>query len=185
MVPSSSSLRHPASRHPLLPTAYRFIFLTLEPLTTLLGAIYAHYFQSTYLSLLAHQTIPAASIPRTTSVVLSQLGNLYLLLCLNEALVLRATSDLKVWRTFLFGLLVADFGHLWGCRQLGDDVFWKVWEWNRIDWGNVGVVYGLAVARICFLAGVGFGWQGQRERREGRDGLKSNWLDTDGRTHEQ
>lgn len=196
MAPPSSSIsrRHPASlshaSSSSIPTPYRLLFLTLEPLSALLGAIYAHYLQPTYLSLLAHQPIPASSIPAHTSVVLSHLANLYLVLCLNEALVLRATADLKVWRTFLFGLLVADLGHLWGCRQLGNGdgaVFWKVWEWNGIDVGNVGVVYGLAVARVCFLAGVGFGrrGQGEREGREGRDRFASEWLGEDGGTHEE
>ena len=47
------------------------------------------------------------TVPTSTSIVLSQLANLYLLFALNEALVLRATGDLRVWQTVLFVLLVA------------------------------------------------------------------------------
>jgi hypothetical protein len=142
------------SRHADIPMPYRLVFLYLEPLSTLVGAIHAHYQQSKYLTL-THAASAPAEIPVSTSIVLTQLANLYLLLCINEALVLRATSDLKVWKTFLFGLLVADLGHLYSVRLVGAWVYWRFWEWNAIDWGNVGFVYFLAVVRICMLAGVG------------------------------
>ena len=102
---------------------------------------------------------PAAStdIPTGTSIVLSQLANLYFLFTLNEALVLRSTADLRVWRTLLFGLLVADFGHLWSLRPLGGQVYWDVRQWGPMDIGNVPVVYLGASLRIAFLVGLGLG----------------------------
>lgn len=36
---------------------------------------------------------------------------------------------MKVWRTVLAGLLMADVGHLWSVKDLGEGVFWKFWEW--------------------------------------------------------
>ena len=89
--------------------------------------------------------------------MLTQLANLYLLLCINEALVLRATTDLRVWKTFLFGLLVADLGHLYSVHPVGSWVYWRFWEWNAIDWGNVPFVYFLALSRVLFMFEVGFG----------------------------
>ncbi|KAF2713046.1 hypothetical protein K504DRAFT_461630 [Pleomassaria siparia CBS 279.74] len=140
-----------------IPTTYRLVFLYIEPVSTLVGAIYAHYLQSKYLTLTHLASAPGNSIPISTSIVLTQLANLYLLLCINEAMVLRATSDLKVWTTFLFGLLVADFGHLYSVRLVGNWVYWQFWNWNAIDWGNVGFVYFVAVTRVFFLLGAGFG----------------------------
>jgi hypothetical protein len=151
-----------ASTSPAIPTLYRTIFLYIEPISTLVGAIHAHYLQSKYLTLThAASAPPLDQIPLSTSIILTQLANLYLLLCLNEALVLRATDDVKVWRTFLFGLLVADFGHLYSVRMVGTWVYWRVGMWNAIDWGNVGFVYFVAVTRVLFLLGVGF----DKERR--------------------
>jgi hypothetical protein len=138
-----------------IPTFYRLVFMYIEPVSTLLGAIHAHYLQPKYLSLTHAASFPDV-IPLGTSIVLTQLANLYLLLCINEALVLRATDDLKVWRTFLVGLLIADLGHLYSVRLVGSWVYWEFWNWNAIDWGNVPFVYWLAVVRCCFLAGVGF-----------------------------
>lgn len=51
-------------------------------------------------------------VPISTSIVMSQLANLYVRLAFLEASVLRATADIKVWKTFLIGLLLADLEHL-------------------------------------------------------------------------
>ena len=87
--------------------------------------------------------------------VLAQLANLYFLFAINEALVLRSTSDLRVWKTLLFGLLIADVGHLYSVWGLGTGVYWEFHRWSPIDWGNVGFVYAGALTRICFLCGLG------------------------------
>lgn len=82
---------------------------------------------------------------------------------LNEAFVLRATSDLNVWRIFLFGLLVADFGHIYSVKSVGSDIYWQFWDWNAIYWGNLGFVYVGATLRMAFLAGIGLSGSGARK----------------------
>lgn len=139
----------------ILPSFYRLVFLWLEPLSILLGAVYAFFFPSTYLELTHLASSPGHSIPVSTKIVMAQLANLYLGLALLEASVLRTTSDLKVWTTFLIGLLVADFGHLYSVRALGYRIYWDYSQWNAIDLGNVPFVYFLALTRICMLLGVG------------------------------
>ncbi|KAF8863782.1 hypothetical protein BDZ45DRAFT_670022 [Acephala macrosclerotiorum] len=149
-----------------LPAYYTAFFLIIEPVSALVGAFYAHfrpldYLQLTHASSSAYAD--ASSIPTSTLIVLSQLANLYLLFAINEALVLRSTSDLTVWRTVLFGLLVADFGHLYTVRQLGVEIYWNALQWNKMDWGNVGFVYMGAMMRMLFLAGVGLNTASGRE----------------------
>jgi hypothetical protein len=139
-----------------IPPAYRFVFLYVEPLSILTGAIYAAFFQSMYLDLTHAASAPGTSVPISTSIVMTQLANLYLGLAFLEASVLRATSDVNVWKVFLIGLLLADFGHLYSVMPVGSDIYWAYWRWNAIDWGNVPFVYFLAVTRICILLGVGF-----------------------------
>ncbi|KAK4976469.1 hypothetical protein LTR66_010875 [Elasticomyces elasticus] len=82
---------------------------------------------------------------------------MYLVFALNEALVLRATADPRVWSVLLLCLLIADFGHLYSVRDVGLDVYWRFWHWNSMYWGNLGFVYVGATMRMCFLAGVGMG----------------------------
>ncbi|KAI9822040.1 MAG: hypothetical protein M1832_003212 [Thelocarpon impressellum] len=146
-----------------LPLAYRLFFLTIEPLATLAGAYLAHFQQHHYLSLTHAPSSPSSpsatntadAMPLVTGIVLTQLANMYLVFALNEAFVLRCTSDLRVWRTLLLGLLIADIGHLYSVSPLGLEVYWRVARWNAMDWGNVGFVYAGALMRIAFLSGVG------------------------------
>jgi hypothetical protein len=140
-----------------LPRFYTAFFLFIEPISALAGAFFAHFRPLDYLQLTHAASAPsyAGTIPLSTTIVLSQLANLYLLFAINEALVLRASSDIRVWKTVLFGFLVADFGHLYTVKELGPEVYWNVLKWNAMDWGNVGFVYAGATMRMMFLAGVG------------------------------
>ncbi|KAH8756237.1 hypothetical protein F5883DRAFT_569335 [Diaporthe sp. PMI_573] len=161
MAPQKQLQQTGVSQFPVL---YRLFFLYIEPISALVGAFYAHFRQDEYLLLTHAASAPApGAIPTGTSIVLSQLANLYLLFTLNEALVLRSTSDLRVWKTVLFGLLVADLGHLWTVRQLGLDIYlpWNFARWNAIDWGNIPFVYLGASMRAAFISGVGMGGIGQ------------------------
>ncbi|KAF7937527.1 uncharacterized protein EAE98_001841 [Botrytis deweyae] len=143
-----------------LPLAYSWFFLIIEPLSTLAGAYYAHFQPDKYLHLTHAASSPYPTphdIPLSAHIALTQLANLYLLLALNEALVLRCTSDLRVWKVFLCGLLVADFGHLYSVKDLGASIYWNVPAWNKMAWGNVGFVYVAAAMRMAFLRGWGLG----------------------------
>jgi hypothetical protein len=143
------------TRPTLIPLWYRVFFLYIEPLSTVLGAYYAFFQQQTYLELTHSDSAPATAIPLGGSIVLSQLANLYFLFALNEAAILRSTSDLRVWRAMLVGLLIADLGHLYSVCPLGSQIYWDVRRWNAIDWGNVGFVYAGAMTRTAFLLGIG------------------------------
>ncbi|KAK2630335.1 hypothetical protein QTJ16_001155 [Diplocarpon rosae] len=148
-----------------LPRLYTAFFLVIEPICALVGAYFAQFRPLEYLQLTHSGSAPSwkSTIPLSTSIVLSQLANLYLLFAINEALVLRSTSDLRVWKTVLFGLLLADLGHLYSVRGLGAEIYWNALRWNRMDWGNVGFVYAGATMRVLFLTGVGMNTEHGRE----------------------
>ncbi|KAK5659760.1 hypothetical protein OQA88_971 [Cercophora sp. LCS_1] len=137
-----------------IPRIYVVFFLLIEPLSALLGAYYAHFDKVQYLTYTDAASAPSP-IPRGTSIAMSQLANLYFFFAINEALVLRSTSDLRVWKTVLFCLLIGDIGHLYTVRELGLPIYWSVWQWNPIDWGNIPFVYLGASMRIAFLANIG------------------------------
>ena len=140
---------------PRISSFYKYFFLYIEPISALFGAYYSFFQQQTYLDLTHKTSSPKQGIPVSTQVILTQLANLYLLFALNEALILRVTSDLRVWRTVLLCLLVADLGHLYSVNFVGWYVYWNVIAWNAIDWGNVAFVYAGATVRLCFLLGLG------------------------------
>lgn len=140
----------------VLPLTYRLFFLVLEPISALVGAFYNQFLQHRYLQLLDEASAPQ-EVTLATSVAMSQLANMYMFFAINEALVLRSTTDMKVWRAVLFVLLVADFGHLYSMKELGPKIYYDVFGWNAGDLGNVLWVYAGATMRICFLTGVGLG----------------------------
>lgn len=142
----------------VLPIPYRVFFLMVEPISALVGAFYAHFRQRDYLLLTHAASAPIFTpMPIGTSIVLSQLANLYLFFAVNEAVVLRSTSDLRVWKSVLLVLLLADLGHLWSLKELGGEIYapWNFARWNAIDWGNIPFVYLGALMRLAFLADVG------------------------------
>jgi hypothetical protein len=157
--PSSRFLTAPARSDIAVSIFYRVFLLYVEPMSTIVGAYYAHFLPRTYLALTHSGSAPDAGepLPIATTVVLTQLANLYLLFALNEGLVLRATNDLRVWRVLLFGLLLADLGHLYSVHELGFRVYFRFWSWNAMDWGNVGFVYLGAAIRVAFLCNLGIG----------------------------
>lgn len=141
-----------------IPLPYQLFFLWIEPISTVVGAYFAWFQPEYYLQLTHAKSAPGLlGLPVGTNVALRQLGNLYLAFTLNEALVLRATTDLRVWRTLLIGLLIADFGHLYSCYPLGLSYYYDVANWNSIAWGNIAFVYCGALTRISFLLGIGLG----------------------------
>lgn len=142
-----------------IPVAYRIFFLYIEPVATLVGAFFAWFLPYAYLSRTDASSAPnpVLGVPTSTGISLRQLGNLYMVFALNEALVLRATTDIKVWRALLIALLIADFGHLYTVLPLGARIYYGALDWDLIHWGNVGFVYCGAATRICFLSGVGLG----------------------------
>lgn len=152
-----------------VPRVYRFFFLYIEPISALTGAYYSFFQQHTYLELTHSISAPREAIPVSTEVVLAQLANLYLLFAINEAIVLRSSSDLGVWRAVLFCLLIADIGHLYSVKSVGWSIYWNVLRWNAIDWGNVAFVYVGALLRLLFLLGFGVDQgDGQTSRRSTR-----------------
>ncbi|KAK3697674.1 hypothetical protein LTR37_017323 [Vermiconidia calcicola] len=158
MAQSRSGLSAP------LPLLYRLFFLYIEPVATAVGAYYAEFEQHEYMQLTYSSSAAAAfGVSTRESIVLTQLANLYFVFALNEALVLRTTNDLRVWRAFLLGLLIADFGHCYSVNKVGIEVYYEFWKWNSMYWGNLGFVYVGAAMRTSFLLGLGL---------SGRNGAK-------------
>jgi hypothetical protein len=153
---------------PSIPSYYQYFFLWVEPIVTVAGFVAAGFFGHDYLVMTHAETTPSRilGVPIATNVALRQLANLYLLFAINEAMVLRATNDLKVWRAFLTGLLIADIGHLIACYEMGGiSLYYDVTKWQLIHYATIGFVYVGATFRTCFLAGVGMG-----PKRAGRRG---------------
>ena len=140
-----------------LPIVYRVTFLTIEPFLALLGAMHAHMAPASFLAgFVPPPASSSSSLDPALHIVFTYLAATYVLVAFTLAVVLRATSELRVWNAVLLGVLVCDVLHLYGSlRALGPDVFWNPVRWRGQDWTNLGLLWSMAVLRVCFLMGLG------------------------------
>ncbi|KAH6985531.1 hypothetical protein EDB80DRAFT_822395 [Ilyonectria destructans] len=123
------------------PFAYRALFLYFEPVGAFVGALLLHFRPASFLNAMA----PAAKYAPDNQIIYDQLAATYILFAFNEAIILRTTNDLRVWRGILIGILVCDAIHLFGNPR----------TWRPEDWVNLVSLWGQAAVRLTFVAGVG------------------------------
>ncbi|KAJ4983097.1 rhamnogalacturonate lyase [Stagonosporopsis vannaccii] len=157
----------PRSR-PIL-SFYRFFFTTIDPVLAL---------WATYLDIFAPTTVLSSHIPSPSpdtghTMILTQRAGHMLNCFVLSAILLRYTSDIKIWHIVELGLLVTDFAYgvaVW--RALGAQG--RLWpeEWRVEDWGSVGVTGVVTLVRLAFLARAGFSEQEEEDVRGKRKGRK-------------
>jgi len=121
-----------------LPAMPRLVFTVIEPISLLCGWIPTLISPQWFIEEQIPLT-PSGAIGESAVLVAYQLGNCYLLLALVGLSVLLVTSEIKVVKSYLFALWLADISHvaltlfvLWQHRVL------EVSSWNAMTWGNVG-----------------------------------------------
>jgi hypothetical protein len=149
-----------------IPLAYRLLLLYIEPIAAFNGFILAHFFPQFYLSGMAPLSLPSDYAP-STQIIYSQLASCYFLFAWNEAVVLRCTNDLRVWKAVVLGILICDVFHLYGTGVALGEGFWTPLRWRPEDWVNLLMLVGPGSMRVGFLAGVGFG--GREEGKMGKE----------------
>ncbi|KAF4819343.1 hypothetical protein CGCTS75_v011711 [Colletotrichum tropicale] len=140
-----------------LPTFPRLVFTVFEPISLAAGFLGAvidpDWFISEQIASVAATTPPTLATDNSRLVAL-QLGNIYLLMAMVGLAVLSSTSELKVVRSYLVALWIADLGHIYVCYHvLGLQRFIDVANWNSMTWGNVGVTAFLCLTRSAYLMG--------------------------------
>lgn len=137
---------------------YRAYFLWFEPLIALLGALGATFLDAkpvlvgiTPISMLA-----AASAPITpfTRALLDQLCAFWFLVAFNQAVILRVTQDLRVWKALLLGMALCDAAHICSLVSTDMDAFVNVTAWRGSDWLNNGTLFAGLILRTMFLLGA-------------------------------
>lgn len=142
-----------ADNLPNIPLAYRILLLWFEPFGALNGALLCLFSPSTFL-----RTFTVLPYTASSQVIYDQLGACYLLFAWIEAIVLRYSQDLRVWKAIILGILVCDVVHLYASwHVLGTEVFLRPWLWRAEEWVNHILIYGPGAMRIAFLMEVGFG----------------------------
>lgn len=139
---------------------YRFYFLYLDPIFALGG---------TYLIITDPIRFLTGTIPRPldpyipptlsplTSLLLTNIAALYVYIALSMAIVLRVTSEVKVWTGVIATMVMSDAGHLFALWQASPERMLEVGKWAFDERINVGILaLGLGL-RLAFLLGIGNG----------------------------
>lgn len=96
-----------------------------------------------------------------SQVIFDQVAACYFLFGWIEAVVLRSTNDLKVWKAVLLGILICDVLRLYGAWLAMGSLFWDLGAYRGEDWITIGSLIGLVVARTAFLMGMGLDEKGR------------------------
>ncbi|KAF8848699.1 hypothetical protein BDZ45DRAFT_681033 [Acephala macrosclerotiorum] len=142
---------------------YRIWFLYLEPVFALGGTYLCLYDPQRMLTgTVPVPAITAASpsggpIPITPlmQMLLTNIGSLYVLFSINEGLVLRLSSEKRVWFGIIGSMLVSDIGHLYAVYQIAPKRMLEIAGWNSDEWINYGTLWFGALLRAGFLMGFG------------------------------
>lgn len=126
------------------------------------GAILCHFKPAQFLNTMS----PTAVYAPSNQVIYDQIAATLTLFAFNEAVVLRVTNDLRIWKTIMFGILVCDIIHLYASyTALGAAIFWdpRIWRWE--DAVNLGALWGQAAIRVAFILDIVFDKNGKQKRK--------------------
>ncbi|KAK0723946.1 hypothetical protein B0T21DRAFT_372824 [Apiosordaria backusii] len=144
-----------------LPAFPRFVFTIAEPISLISGTIGAVMFPQYFIT--AQTPTPISAWPEQSLLVCQQLGNMYFLAFLLGMFILHSTTEIKVVRSYLWALWLADIGHMAvTCRGLGWEESVNVARWNEVTWGNLGATGFLFAVRSLYFLGA-FGPDGKDE----------------------
>ncbi|KAF9652065.1 hypothetical protein BDM02DRAFT_352466 [Thelephora ganbajun] len=154
------------SEFPTLTGYYRFLFLYLEPFSTIYPALHVFIYpgaRAFYDDLIPGSAASSVFEPRTR-IVIWQLANCYFLLSLISSFVFRAARDSvpnpvsqeRLVGAMLKVLAVADVTHVViSYVGLPKEARWDFGSWNAMTHGNITFVVLLLVSRLSWFYGIG------------------------------
>ncbi|MCJ1413383.1 hypothetical protein MMC19_007488 [Ptychographa xylographoides] len=139
-----------------IPLPYRILLLYFEPAAAFNGFILAHFYPKFYLAGMSPSAI-VTTYNASTQIIFDQLAACYFLFAWNEAVTLRCTNDIQVWKAVVLGILLCDVFHLYATWAALGGAFWDPRLWRMEDWINFVMLYGPGSLRAAFLLDFGMG----------------------------
>jgi hypothetical protein len=141
---------------PHVNTFYRVWFTWVDPIVLLLTLCTCIFNKTETLKLIVPEPLPP--IDALLSSLLHQAAALYGFMALMFAVLLRASSDPKVWRIVQAATLAVDVSLIVvGLVNLEQQGRLSLEMWRGIDWVNILFTVWVGLIRIGFLMGVGGG----------------------------
>ncbi|KAF2193417.1 hypothetical protein K469DRAFT_550987, partial [Zopfia rhizophila CBS 207.26] len=142
---------------PAILAFYRIYFTRIDPLIALFSA-YLDYFD---LDMVLTSVFPKSVSQPDHNMLLHQLGGFMLNYAFLDIFLLPYTKDIKVWKSVEIGILLTDFAFL-NSLCVGLSVQGRLaptaWRWEEL--GSLAITGSATLARILFLAEVGFSRNG-------------------------
>ena len=152
-----------------IPFVYRLTFLYFEPLAAFIGALITFFSPLQFLQVFS----PAASsrdYSPLSQPIYDQLSAHLVRFAWSQAVTLRLTSELRVWKSVLFGMFLCDLVHLYSQYLiLGPSVYCDPRQWRMEEWVNFVMLYGPGGLRVAACLGVGIREPGQGRERTNKD----------------
>jgi hypothetical protein len=139
-----------------IPSFYRVFFTSIDPLIGLSGAYVNFFDPDTLITSVFPSDLPYTKITPSHTLILHQMGGCFIMMPFLMVFMLRATSDIKVWKFFEAGILITDFGlffSLWKGLEVQNRLGLEILRWE--EWGTIAITGFVTIVRILFILGVG------------------------------
>ncbi|KAK9464081.1 uncharacterized protein V1516DRAFT_100661 [Lipomyces oligophaga] len=151
-----------------VPTVYRVVLTTIEPLFATLGALGAFTSPAPYI---AAMTRHLGVFDPASQFVFTQLGGGWLYFAFNEAVTLRLCDDLRIWKILSIGMLLSDIAYCHSTAQAvgGWSSYLNLSLWTTEDWLVLVTTMPMVTIRVLILLGVGLK---KSSKNSGKDSKK-------------
>jgi hypothetical protein len=72
-----------------------------------------------------------------------------------QTLLLQQYRDVKVWKIFMFAILLTDLGMVYAVYEAHPVMAVSVSKWGQGEWTNNGILGMVIAVRTAFLLGIG------------------------------
>ncbi|KAE9365464.1 hypothetical protein N431DRAFT_420643 [Stipitochalara longipes BDJ] len=138
-----------------IPLFYRVFFLYIDPLFCLSGIYLCLFDHAAYLELGVPRALTRHSASPLTSHLITVLGAWSVSIFALQTLLLQQYRDVKLWKIFMFAILLTDLGMVYAVYEADPVMATSVSKWESGEWTNHGILGLVIVMRTAFLLGVG------------------------------
>jgi hypothetical protein len=138
-----------------IPLFYRVFFLYIDPLICLSGIYLCFFDHATYLEMGVPQALTRHSPSPLSSYLITVIGAWSLSIFAMQILLLQQYRDVKVWKIFMFAILLTDLGMVYAVYEADPVMAVSVSKWGRGEWTNHGILGIVIAVRTAFLLGIG------------------------------
>ncbi|KAI0200533.1 hypothetical protein F4808DRAFT_428154 [Astrocystis sublimbata] len=148
-----------------IPSVYRTLFTTIEPLLATAGALNALFAPA----MLLKSTVPSVPYSPALSPLFTQFTGSWLMLAFHDFVTLRSADfrdDVRVWRHTLAASAVSDVFYTASLVQsMGSALFFNPLRWDVMTVTAVLTTVAPFIGKLFFLAGVGLSNKGVARQR--------------------